>query len=176
MLPSFSDTNTDVYLAVSEDAGVTFENQLLSESPFVPSKSVFFGDYTNISVHNGIVRPIWTRLHNGGLSVWTDISDGATNVGLVERVKENADLKQYPNPVVNQSYFSFKLRQKSIVNLDISDMNGRVVYSIIHQREMDYGKYVETINTDQIGLSGGVYNLTLTCDGRVVKSRKMIVK
>ena len=44
---------TDVYLAVSRDGGETFENMKISESPFDPMSSVFFGDYTNISACNG---------------------------------------------------------------------------------------------------------------------------
>ena len=62
---------TDVYLARSKDGAETFENFLISQSPFLPTKDIFFGDYTNISVHNGVIRPIWTRLHKGKISVHT---------------------------------------------------------------------------------------------------------
>lgn len=62
---------TDVYLAYSKDGGQTFVNAKISQSPFTPTKSIFFGDYNHISVYNGRVRPIWTRLQGGGLSVWT---------------------------------------------------------------------------------------------------------
>ena len=65
------DTNTDVYLARSTDGGETFTNYKISESPFVPNDRVFFGDYTNISVHAGVIRPIWTRLHKGKISLYT---------------------------------------------------------------------------------------------------------
>jgi hypothetical protein len=61
---------TDVYLAISKDGGETIENYKISEKPFYPSKKIFFGDYTNISAHNGVIRPIWTRLHNGRISAW----------------------------------------------------------------------------------------------------------
>jgi photosystem II stability/assembly factor-like uncharacterized protein len=66
-------TKTDVYLAISKDGGLTFENRKISESSFDPSKDVFFGDYNNISAVNGVVRPIWTRNDNGKLSIWTAI-------------------------------------------------------------------------------------------------------
>ncbi len=66
-----ADKQTDVYLAVSRDGGATFENMKISKEPFDPSKYVFFGDYNHISAHNGVVRPIWTRLQDGVLSVWT---------------------------------------------------------------------------------------------------------
>lgn len=62
---------TDVFLAVSKDGGAHFENYKISESPFIPNPKVFFGDYTNISVHNGVIRPIWTRLHRGLITLHT---------------------------------------------------------------------------------------------------------
>lgn len=65
------DENTDVYLAYSSDGGRTFTNKLISESPFKPTPDVFFGDYNDISAHNGVIRPIWTRLDGNQLSVNT---------------------------------------------------------------------------------------------------------
>lgn len=64
---------TDVYLAVSKDGGENFTEYKISESPFKPSSRVFFGDYTNISVVNGVIRPIWTRLNKGKISLHTAI-------------------------------------------------------------------------------------------------------
>jgi len=64
---------TDVYLSVSKDGGETFKDYKISESSFIPNKEVFFGDYTNISVHNGVIRPIWTRLDNTKISLYTAI-------------------------------------------------------------------------------------------------------
>lgn len=66
-----TDYKTDVFLAVSKDAGETFKEYKISESPFEPNPRIFFGDYTNISVHNGVIRPIWTRLHKGRITAWT---------------------------------------------------------------------------------------------------------
>jgi hypothetical protein len=68
---AYDDLRTDVYLAVSKDGGKTFSNEQISEQPFTPSRYVFFGDYNHISAHNGVIRPIWTRLDNGILSIWT---------------------------------------------------------------------------------------------------------
>jgi len=72
---NYSDNTTDVYMAVSTDGGETFVNFMVSETPFVPTSNVFFGDYNNISAHNNVIRPIWTRLHQGQLSVWTAIAE-----------------------------------------------------------------------------------------------------
>ncbi len=67
------DLNTDVYLAYSTDGGETFTNKKISESPFVPSGDVFFGDYTNIAAHKGRICPIWTKMVDGKTSIWTAV-------------------------------------------------------------------------------------------------------
>ncbi len=64
---------TDVYLAYSKDQGDTFGNVKISETPFTPKKSLFFGDYNDISAVNGIIRPIWTRQEGQKLGVYTAI-------------------------------------------------------------------------------------------------------
>lgn len=65
------DNKTDVYLAYSTDGGNTFSNIKINEKSFEPSETIFFGDYNDISVYEGRVRPIWTQLDNGQLSIWT---------------------------------------------------------------------------------------------------------
>ncbi len=67
----YTDNQTDVVLAVSKDGGNSFINTTISEKPFTPISSIFFGDYNNISAYNGIIRPIWTRYDNNKLSIWT---------------------------------------------------------------------------------------------------------
>jgi len=69
----YDDLHTDVYLAYSFDGGNKFSEIKISETPFVPDASKFFGDYTNIDAHGGIITPIWTRMDNGRTSVWTAI-------------------------------------------------------------------------------------------------------
>ncbi|MEM9546484.1 MAG: sialidase family protein [Bacteroidota bacterium] len=72
---AYNDNNTDVYLAYSTDGGNSFTNKKISESPFLPIDAIFFGDYNDISAYNGMIRPIWTRLDNRKLSVWTALID-----------------------------------------------------------------------------------------------------
>jgi len=70
---NYEDNQTDVYLAYSTNAGATFKNIKISETPFVPVETTFFGDYSNISAHKGIITPIWTRMDNGQTSIWTAV-------------------------------------------------------------------------------------------------------
>ncbi len=70
---NYSNTQTDVVLSVSYDGGETFISKTISEAPFTPSETTFFGDYNNIHALDGTIRPIWTRYENGKLSIWTAI-------------------------------------------------------------------------------------------------------
>ncbi|MGB9664993.1 MAG: T9SS type A sorting domain-containing protein [Ignavibacteria bacterium] len=70
---NYNDNQTDVYLARSTDGGETFTEFKISQSPFTPTSSIFFGDYTGITALNGKVYPIWTRLENNQRSVWVAI-------------------------------------------------------------------------------------------------------
>lgn len=66
---NYDDRRTDVYMARSTDGGATFENTKVSDSPFTPVKSIFFGDYIGINSNNNLVSCIWMRLDETKLSV-----------------------------------------------------------------------------------------------------------
>lgn len=72
---NYIDNQTDVYMSVSIDGGNEFEDSRISQSPFTPTEDVFFGDYINIAVSDGKVRPIWPRMDNGKISLWVALID-----------------------------------------------------------------------------------------------------
>jgi len=77
---NYSDTQTDVYVSVSRDGGETYEDVRVSDSPFIPNKNLFFGDYLNIDAVKGTIRPIWPRMDNGKISLWVGIlNEGELN-------------------------------------------------------------------------------------------------
>lgn len=67
---AYADNQTDVYLAWSLDGGNSFSEQKISENPFTPTPIPFY-DHTAISAHNGLIVPVWTRVDEGKISVWT---------------------------------------------------------------------------------------------------------
>ena len=70
-----SDKQTDVVWCMSKDGGETFQQQTISEKSFSPNEKVFFGDYLGIAAVNRHVRPIWPRMDNGKISLWTALID-----------------------------------------------------------------------------------------------------
>ncbi len=155
------DSYTDVFLARSTNGGETFTNYKISETPFLPTSSVFFGDYTNITAHNGIIRPIWTSLHNGQLKVWTAlINDSMLRIEQPE--KDNIQLvQQYPNPANDEVYISFKLYHKTKVNLSLFNPQGEKIALILNNQVLDYGKHIISISLKEFGLSSGLYYYTI---------------
>jgi hypothetical protein len=94
-------TNTEVWLATSTDGGGSFTEERISESPFLPNATVFFGDYIGLAAYNGRVRPFWMRLDGNQLSVWTAlIEHNPTDTVPTDTVLVNGTgrLAVLPNP------------------------------------------------------------------------------
>ncbi len=163
---NYDDLKTDVYMAVSKDGGENFTNFKISESPFTPNSSVFFGDYTNISAYNNVVRPIWTRLDNFNLSLWTAIID-TENVHsenfefLKKEEKSIIYLKQnFPNPFFDETIFNFKLKRSSEVTAKLFDVYGNEIIFFYKELKKE-GNYIIPLNAEKYNLKAGVYYFSL---------------
>ena len=132
---NYEDNQTDVYLAVSTDGGETFVNHKISESPCIPDESVFFGDYICISAHDNVIRPVWIRMDNLKLSLWTAIID--TDVLLAEtgirdtEIPIEFDLKSiYPNPFNSSALIEFKLPEKGHLLIKVFNILGNEISTL----------------------------------------------
>ncbi|MDT8393374.1 MAG: T9SS type A sorting domain-containing protein [Bacteroidales bacterium] len=173
---NYDDNNTDVYMAVSKDGGGSFINFKISESPFLPYNSTFFGDYTNVSAYDDVVRPIWARLEGSDLSIWTAIIDPFT-VGIEEDIPSLFTLEQnYPNPFRESTVISFKLRKPAKISLKVYDVYGRVV-GIVHENEYTVaGKHTRVFNPEDHHLAPGMYYFSLENENSLVKKKMIFVK
>lgn len=166
---AYNDSQTDVYMAVSKNGGDSFVNFKISDTPFLPINTVFFGDYNNIDAHNNVVRPMWTRLHNGDLSVWTAIID-TLFLGVDQQDHTPFTLEQaFPNPFQFTSYFTFKLHETSIISLDIIDVHGRVVETCLNNVTLSPGKYIEEYHAKNI--ANGTYFFRFICNGQTTMQK-----
>lgn len=165
--PQGAGNETEVFLAISKNGGQSFKNVRISESPFQPNEGIFFGDYTNITAHNGIVRPIWTRLHQNSLSVWTDITpvdqltDAVTNPSLGQVVVET-----YPNPAKDVLYVSYKLPQTIDTRLEWRDVNGKLLQVIQEISNEAAGAHVVQIPFSKSQFLPGQYFIRLVAGTR----------
>ena len=174
---NYNDNKTDVYLAKSTDGGTSFLNKKISESPFTPNAGIFIGDYTNIVAHNNIVRPIWTRLQSGILSIWTDVTSQIilTTDEFIE--DKSIEINQYPNPVTSSlSYVSFKLHELSNISIKMYDQQGRIIHTVINNNKMNYGKHIIPINMDELNLSAGIYYIKILINKKSKSLKTVIIK
>jgi hypothetical protein len=168
---------TDVYMASSVDGGESFFNFKVSESPFLPWSNIFFGDYNNITAHNNVVRPIWTRLDEGVLSIWTAIIN-PDYIGTEEYTETMPfSLEQnFPNPFAQTTYFAFKLEIPSIISLKIYDVFGCEAGTLLNGAYKDKGKYIEHFDPAGYNLSPGVYIFELSSENTILRRKMIYVK
>ena len=171
---NYINKNTDVYIARSTNGGESFENIKISESPFLPSSSVFFGDYTNITAHNGIIRPIWARADGTAMSIWTAIIDHTTDVAEPTEKIPFSLAQNYPNPFNESTYISYKLREPATVTLSVYDVFGRKITTMVNNKQQDIGKYIEQFNVYDYNIESGVYYFILKI-GSISKKQKMLI-
>ncbi|MBU2651781.1 MAG: T9SS type A sorting domain-containing protein [Bacteroidetes bacterium] len=172
---NYDDANTDVYMAVSRDGGESFINFKVSESPFLPFSSIFFGDYTNVSAYDNVIRPIWARLQNGQLSVWTALVD--PHIVSVKEQSASVDLhldQNYPNPFRESTFISYKIKYRTEVSLSVIDIFGRTITRLVDREVIPAGKYIKSFNPSDFNLSPGVYYFELSGNERSIQ-RKMIL-
>ena len=174
---NYSDNKTDVYMAVSKDGGESFTNFRISETPFDPFSSVFFGDYNNISAHNNIVRPIWTRLDGSNLGIYTAIIDS-----LFAGVNETRELlspmsldQNYPNPSDEDTFISFKIHSPSRITLKVFDLYGREITTILNNQLLQPGKYLEHFDFSRFHIAPGIYFFSLINGDNILK-RKLVIR
>jgi hypothetical protein len=168
---------TDVYMALSRDGGETFQNFKISESPFYPNEAIFFGDYTNISATNNVVRPIWTRFTSNYLGIYTAIID-SMYVGISKNLDQMLTLsleQNWPNPVKDITAISFKVYVSSHVTLKVFDLFGREIATIVNNRRFNAGEYTEFFDAAAYHLTPGIYYFSLV-SGETSLKRKMLVE
>ena len=172
---NYSDNKTDVYMAKSTDGGQTFINKKISQNAFTPNDQIFFGDYTNIAVHNGVIRPIWGDQVSGVSRVLTAIVKDS-DLLAVDQVSDNKNevkMDLYPNPVHDEAYLSYKLHEDSKVKIEIYDVSGKLIKTVLDKNQA-YGKYVEKIEIAKLSLTKGNYILQLKINDTIKKSVKFI--
>lgn len=174
---NYDDKSTDVYLAYSDDGGVTFTNEKISEESFSPKSTVFFGDYTNISAYNGKVAPIWARMDGQNLSVWTATIDFPT-LAQQQVPFSSADFllsQNFPNPFATTTAIDFTITISGRYSLAIYDLSGRRLTSVFENAYMASGPQQITLDARELGLTDGAYYYSLQKGNEVVTKKLMVV-
>ncbi len=172
---STTGNTTDFYMSKSTDGGVTFTDEKISTTSFTPTSSVFFGDYTNVSAHNNIVRPIWIRLDGTALSVVTAIigtvtgsEENITNIPKEYKLGQN-----YPNPFNPMTTISYSIPKNDFVTLKVYDLLGKEVAGLVSEYKQA-GEY--NFDFDGSLLQSGVYFYKLQSGEFSATKKMMLIK
>jgi hypothetical protein len=170
---NYTDTNTDVYLAISDNGGESFANYKISDTPFIPYSTLFFGHYIGVAAHDDHVFATWMRMDAGELSLWGSRIDPVTVGRDPEPSVPHSLAQNVPNPFHEATFFSFKLPVSSNVTLVVIDIFGNTVATLINNEKMAAGKHVVRFSPGKFGLPSGMYHYSLVTNNKAV-TRKMI--
>jgi len=81
-------------------------------------------------------------------------------------------VQNYPNPFNSTTLIKYSLPQKSKVTLEVSDITGRIIKTLINNVE---SKGEHSITFDGSGLSGGTYVYLLKTSTGIIQSREMLL-
>ncbi len=172
-------TSTDVFVARSTDGGDTFQNFKVSQTSFSPQAGTFFGDYTGIAALNKKIYPIWMRLDGSALSVWTAlITDTLTTAAVAETPAPPADfqlLQNYPNPFNPTTNIDFFAGREGIVQLDIFDITGRKVTTLVNEFK-NKGWHSVQWNVDGALQASGVFICQLQAGGFTSRTKLILMR
>ncbi len=102
----------------------------------------------------------------------TSVNDIVT-VKDIAASKDDLQLINYPNPVLDNTTIEFTLNGKANVNLQIWDAYGRLMETLVNS-QMQEGKH--TIVFNKKNLKPGIYYYSLTADKRRKTNKMLIVK
>ena len=170
---------TDVFLARSIDGGDSFSNFKISNSSFVPTKNIFFGDYINIAAFNKKIFPVWMRLDNNILSIWTALITEPIfplDVNRNEPVINNFYLFQnYPDPFNPSTSIKYSIPYFTHVSLKIYDMLGEEITTLVDEDEGP-GIYSAAFNTMNKHISSGIYIYRLVAGNNYMQKKMILLK
>jgi hypothetical protein len=156
---------TDIYLAVSKNGGLKFDEYKINENSFKPSKEVFFGDYIGLSAVNNVVRPIWMQMdEKKQLSIYTAIINDSvlTNYQNKDQIMIEKMVKYSPKIAVNYS-----VNTPGVITAAITKpLEPGFEKIIIQDKKIKAGANKINIDTKKLGLQKGNYVLTLYFNNR----------
>jgi hypothetical protein len=141
-------------------------------------------DYVRVSYQSGQVD----RMDSTLVQISSDDSDEALVevpvrvlvgsmsgiAGTDDDARPLATLRNYPNPFSGETTFSFHLARKAVVDLEIYNVQGRLVTAILRDRSLAEGPHRFTY--DGGALPSGVYFCRLKTAEQVFTRRMLLLK
>jgi len=142
--PEDSEHFSALYYSYSTDGGeIWSKNRKLSDSfdPHIgyPNQQKM-GDYFDMVSDSSGVHLAWSNTLNGGEDVYYAYITPTDQTGVYENVYNNISIKNYPNPFTIETTITFYLPKPEHVTIDIFDMVGKKVKTLL-KKDLQSGKH-----------------------------------
>jgi hypothetical protein len=158
-------------MAMSEDGGETFYNYKINDEPFIAYSGYFFGDYTNISAYDDVIRPIWAE-SNSNMEIHTAIINPLA-LSQSNPVRPTASVKVFPNPFSQKIIVTLENNAATSLSVKLFSMDGKEVSTLMKKQIISAGEHTLEFNAPYETLSTGVYYLKLIKD-KTIETKKMV--
>lgn len=177
--------------AIVFDNNQTWSNPILIKSgnnyvdAFEYDNTVRWGDYTGITYkYNPIAPEAWVsgcfgstqNLFSTNYNCFNTWIAQINNLSLntsEEVIESKSHPLVYPNPIVDLYNIDFDLEFSTFVNIDIQDMNGKILYTLFNGN-LKKGKNLLTFNRS--ALANGSYLLTIRTSDKTLSTKKLLVQ
>ncbi|MGB3946939.1 MAG: M43 family zinc metalloprotease [Bacteroidia bacterium] len=155
-------------------SGASLSTAGVQSSSFTPNASQWATQSVNL---NGYASQ--TNLYfkfkftsNGGNHIYLDDINISGTTDIENMLASTSNFAIYPNPIENNSLLSFTIINKSKVEIQIYDVVGKLVNTIVNENLRE-GDYEYNINK-QMNLKAGIYFVTLLVDNQKL-TKKVII-
>jgi hypothetical protein len=93
---------------------------------------------------------------------------------VIEPKAEQQSVRVFPNPVLDQFVVSYELAEAQSVHIDLYDVMGNKVGTLLNTSPQTKGKYTHSFNTADYNMAPGIYLVSFNVGG-VVTTEKLIV-
>ena len=134
-----------------------------------------WGDYTGTSrMHNSSNPSIWmSGMYGTSQNNWnTWISEIHLSANSIGEQQLASKINIYPNPVIETFNLEFELIDRTKLNIDIIDINGKIVKQL-YRGYGEMGSNVFSFNKSN--LSKGIYFLNIVSPNKTISHEKIII-
>ncbi len=156
-------------------SGSTLVKSSINNVHYTSTTKERWGDYTGTSrKHNSSTPSIWMNgMYGNASNKWqTWIAEIHDNQLGINDIEIENKMKIYPNPVLDNFYVEFTLDSTTNLNIEIVDINGRLVKSLYNGNGNVGANY---FSFNKASLSSGLYFLVIKNNLKTIKNEKIII-
>jgi len=135
----------------------------------------------NTTTFTGYIRSVYFFNNSTGWLVGNGRIMGTTSGGQTPVFNNSSNVpdkfilhQNYPNPFNPLTRINYELRITNFVQIIIYDALGKQVTKIVNQKQIA-GSYSINFNSSEFNLGSGIYYYSLSLDGEVKQTKKMIL-